>query len=74
MLLADNVIPIGGITKLDIPADQVLKNNIGEFESVVLMGWNKDGEEVFASSIADGGDVIWLLERMKLKLLRTVDD
>lgn len=72
--MGDNVIPIGGVTKLDISADQVLESNIGLFESVVLMGWNKDGEEVFVSSLADGGDVIWLLERMKLKLLRQADD
>jgi len=72
--MGDNVIPIGGITKLDIPADRVLENNIGQFESIVLMGWNKDGEEVFASSLVDGGDILWLMERMKLKLLRQADD
>lgn len=64
-----NVIPIGGVTKLDLPADRILENNIGTLDSVVIMGWDKEGNEIFASSIADGGEVLWLLERMKLMLL-----
>ena len=34
------------------------------------MGYTETGEEYFASSIADGGDVLWLMERMKAALLR----
>jgi len=68
------VIPIGGVTRLDLPADRILENNIGEFETLIIMGWDKDGNEVFASSISDGGEIIWLLERMKKILLESVDD
>jgi len=63
------IIPFTGITRLDLDPDIILENNKGQFEGVVLMGWNKDGEEVFASTYADGGTVLWLLERMKLRLL-----
>ena len=70
--MSDNVIPLGGVTKLDLPADRILEGNIGEFESVVIMGWNHEGKEVFASSLADGGDVLWLMERMKKILLEDV--
>lgn len=38
---------------------------------IVVLGYDPAGEEYFASSIADGADVIWLLERLKLKLLTT---
>jgi len=68
------VIPIGGVTRLDLPADRILENNIGEFESLVIMGWDKEGNEVFASSIQDGGEIIWLLESLKKILLDSVDD
>ena len=67
--MTDNVIPIGGITKLDIPADRILEGFVGQLDSVVIMGWTKDGEELFASSLADGGDVLWLMERFKAVLL-----
>lgn len=64
------VILFTGITKLDLPPDRILENNIGkDLESIVIMGYDKDGEEFFASSIADGGTVLWLIERCKLRLL-----
>ena len=68
------VINIGGVTKLDLPVDRVLDAAKDRLESVVIIGYDKDGGEYFASTIADGGDVMWLLERCKLKLMRTVDD
>ena len=62
------VITLGGVTRLDLPPDRILEAAEGALESVVLLGYTKDGEEYFASSLADGGDVLWLLERCKDKL------
>lgn len=64
-----NVIPFNGITRLDLDPDMVLENTKGKLEGLVICGYGKDGEEYFASTYADGGDVLWLLERMKLRLL-----
>ena len=72
--MTDNVIPLGGITRLDLPADRVLEDYIGEFDGVVLIGWNKDDEFTFASTYADGGTVVWLLEQAKKKLLEVEID
>jgi hypothetical protein len=69
----DNVVLFSGVTKLDLPADRVLEQAMGRLDKVVIAGWLKDGDEYFASSIADGADVVWLFERLKLKLLQTVD-
>lgn len=63
------VIELNVVTKLDIPADRVLQKAIGRLESVVLCGYDKSGNEFFASSIADGGTTLWLLERCKKQLL-----
>ena len=63
------VIPFTGITKLDIPADKVIESALGNLEGVVILGYDKDGQEYFASSYADGGDMLWLLERAKKALL-----
>lgn len=69
------VIVFNGITKLDLPADRILENMIGtEIDGIVLLGYRKDGSEFFASSYADGGTALWLLERCKKKLLQIAED
>lgn len=69
--MSDNVIPFGGVTRLDLPTDRVLEEAKGQVVDggVVVLGWDKEGEVFFSSSIADGGEVIWLLEKAKLALL-----
>lgn len=47
----------------------MLENNIGHFDGVILIGWDGDDDFRFASSYADGGTVLWLLEKAKKKLL-----
>lgn len=64
------VIPLGCITKLDLPVDRVLESAKGmDLEGVVLLGYRKNGDQYFASTYADGGEVIWLLEMCKKQLL-----
>jgi len=66
----DNVIPLGNVTRLDLPTDRVLEEAKGHCsDGVVVMGFDDDGSLYFASSIADGGDVLWLAEKMKKELL-----
>ena len=62
------VIHLNNLTRLDIPSERVLAI-IPELEGVVIAGYMKDGSEWFASSYADGGTALWLLERCKQKLL-----
>jgi hypothetical protein len=69
-----NVIPLGNITRLDLPADRILEQAIGKMDGVVIMGYDKDGAEYFASSYADGGYVLWLAEKMKKRLLEVSVD
>lgn len=59
-----------GITKLDLPVDAVLDaaKSTG-LRCVVVMGYETDGSEYFAASIADGADCLWLAERLKMRLL-----
>ena len=64
------VINLEQITRLDIPPERVIDNApVEELESAVLLGWKKDGEFYFVSSIANGPDVLWLMELAKKKLL-----
>jgi len=66
------VIKFTGVTRLNLPVDRVLDAAKETLEGVVIMGWTTDGEEYFASTYADGGTVLWLVERMK-KMLLEVD-
>lgn len=65
----DNVINFTGITKLDLPVDRVLETAKSQLDGVVLLGWDNDGEMYFATTFADGGEVLWLLESCKKQLL-----
>jgi hypothetical protein len=64
-----NVIQFTGITTLNLEPDITLENTKGKLKGFVILGYNLEGEEYFASTYADGGDVLWLIERMKKKLL-----
>ena len=68
------VINFTGITKLDLPPDRILDAAKGELEGVVILGYDKSGKEYFASSYADGGTVLWLIERCKAKLLTVIEE
>lgn len=48
----DKVVVLDVITRLDIPAERILK-----------------GEPYFASGLADGGDILWLIEKCKSLLM-----
>lgn len=69
-----NVVPIGGVTKLDLPVETILEGAKDVLKSAILIGYDEGGEEYFASTFADGGDVLWLLERCKQRLLRVPEN
>lgn len=70
----DNVIILPVATRLDIPPKRVLDAASAEdLDRVVVIGRKKDGSYYFSSSTADGGEVLWQMERAKLALLRAGD-
>lgn len=68
----DNVVYPSFVTRLDIPVERVIKN-CPDLTDVVILGYTQEGSEYFASSYAGGHDVLWLLERMKKRLLEVGD-
>ncbi len=72
--MTDNVIILPVITTLDIPADRILESAIGKLTHAIVIGYDHEGDEYFASSYGGGPDTLWLMERMKLALLRIGDD
>lgn len=66
--MSARIIPLGNVTRLDIPVERILDQAKDQMDHVVIMGWDKNGELYFASSFADGGEVMWLLEKCKQAL------
>lgn len=62
------IIDMGLVTKLDSDIDRVLEGAKGKLEGCVLIGFDKEGELYCASSYADGGTLLWLLEACKRKM------
>jgi hypothetical protein len=63
------IIDFPGYTKLDLDPDQVLENNKGKFETVVIMGFDHNGVPSFASSTGDIGEMLILTEMHRDLLL-----
>jgi len=53
-------------------ADNVLEQAIGVYDQVIILGWDKDGNLDARATLGmkGGGDVLWLLETFKHKLIR----
>ncbi len=70
----DNVVVLNVVTRLDIPAERVLRAALeAGLEKVVLCGYDAEGNEYFASAIANAANAKWLLDRHALKLLQLGD-
>ena len=69
-----DVIDLPAITKLYPPERVIARAAEVELAGVVVIGWKRDGGFYFASSYADIGDVIFLTEMAKKKLLDICDE
>jgi len=58
-----------GETYADIEPDTVLQGAIGKLKEVVIVGYESDGSFYFASTRANGPDVLWLLKLAEQRLL-----
>ena len=59
-----------GITCLDTTTDRILdKARDAGLTEVVIIGFKPDGNQFFESSVANGGDILWHLQRAIHKLM-----
>jgi len=70
---APNVVELPVATRIDREASYALrKGREAKLEHAVVVGWKKNGEFFFASSMASGAEVLLLLEVAKKQLLEEV--
>lgn len=52
-------------------ADNVLEQAIGRYREVLIIGWTHDDEMDARATLGlkDGGEVLWLIEKLKFNLL-----
>lgn len=66
----DNVVILPVVTTLDVPVERIIDlAGKADLERVFIIGRTKEGDLYFASSVADGGTVLWDMEVAKAKLL-----
>lgn len=63
-----NVVDFRPENYIDNP-DAILKKATGELKTVLLIGYDADGNFYARSSICDGGELLWLVETFRHKLL-----
>lgn len=68
------IVRFPGITKLDLDPDLILNAAIGKLQSVVVLGFDNDGNEYFAASYSDGADAVWHARRLEHKLMKIADE
>lgn len=70
----DNVVELRNVTRLNIPAERVLRRAAeADLAHVIVIGYDKEGGEYFASSYADGAQVVWHCQRAIFKLMVIAD-
>lgn len=69
-----DVVDLHCITRLEIPPHKVLDKVPRDLESVVIIGFDADGDLYFASSLPDSPNVIYLLEKAKQELFKCEDE
>ncbi len=70
-----NVIPFPGETRLDFdPMDTLQAAMDADLEHVVIIGRDRQGRECTFASHSYLPEVLWHLERAKLRLLRMADE
>ncbi|MBV5327094.1 MAG: hypothetical protein JZU65_05565 [Chlorobium sp.] len=69
------IITLDVTTSLDIPSERVLRAALDRnLQGVVILGKEQDGNYYFASSISNGGEVLWMWEKLKGQLLVGSED
>lgn len=69
-----NVEPLAIVTSHDLPpASMLAKAHNADLETVVIVGYTKEGSEFFASSCADAAEGMYHLQRGIYKLNKIVD-
>lgn len=58
-----------GTSSKDSDPNRILAAAYGNLDEVVIAGTDREGNFWFSSSVADGGNILWLIEHLKMQLM-----
>lgn len=61
------------VTDKDMHPDAILQVALGKMQDVVIVGFDKDGNDWFSSNKSDAATVLYHLERARHRLMRMID-
>ncbi len=68
--MSDNVVEFGRPTYAELDPQLVLEAAAkAKLDTVVVMGYDADGNAYFASSTPEGPQILWLLECLKQQMM-----
>lgn len=67
-----DVVQLNVRTTLDLSPDRVLEAAMGKLSLVMVIGFDKDGEEWVTSSMGSVGDILFLLRRAEMLTMASV--
>ena len=68
--MTDNVTTFPGASRLSTPVPRILAAAAGKrLQDVIVIGWTDEGEFYFASSDANGAEILWLLRQAEHELI-----
>lgn len=68
-----NVVSAPIISRVDCSADDTVREALGKLDAVVIVGYDREGNEYYASNVADGANALWHLQRGIHNLMTIVD-
>ncbi len=70
----DNITELHPITRMNKDPNRILGKPKGSLKTVIVIGYDLDGNFYFDSSTADGGEALWLLESAKRGLFKAAEE
>ena len=70
--MTDNVTQLNAPYVGEIEPDTILENNKGNFDEILLIGWNKEGDFRIAASNADLARALVLIESARDDVMRRI--
>jgi hypothetical protein len=64
-----NVVPFSGLTKGEVPVDNVLEGAKGRIKRVLVLGITHDDMLYAASSDGKASELLWMVEQWKYHLM-----
>ena len=75
MMSDDNVIALDVLTTINLPPERILNAALeADLAALVVVGYDKNGQYYFHSSIPHGSTVNWLLDQCKKRIIDEPSD